>query len=61
MTMIEGGFTPMDNGVMAEKLQDIAKKAVKASAANFRLIVPMSLHAFIVPGKTPSRTLALLH
>jgi RNA-dependent RNA polymerase len=50
MTFIEGGFTPKNNGILAEKLQFVAKKALCNLNCKYRLMIPMSCSAFCVPG-----------
>ena len=57
MTMIEAGFTPESNGVLAEKLEEVVKKAIRASADDYRVSVLMSCSAFCVPGQQHSVSL----
>jgi RNA-dependent RNA polymerase len=50
LVFISAGFTPKNNGVMAQKLYEIVKSTIDSKASKFRLQVPMSCSAFCVPG-----------
>jgi len=50
MAFLDTGFSPTSNSILAEKLHLVAKKAVKSSISKYRVTIPMSCSAFIVPG-----------
>jgi RNA-dependent RNA polymerase len=58
MTFLDSGFHPATNPILAEKLRIIAKKAVKSCMSKYRVTVPMSCSALIVPGMLPSLNLS---
>ncbi|KAI0249735.1 RNA dependent RNA polymerase-domain-containing protein [Lactifluus subvellereus] len=49
MTFLDTGFHPATNPVLAEKLHIIAKKAVKSCIKKYRVTIPMSCSALVVP------------
>ena len=51
MTFLESGFHPASNSILAEKLHIIIKNAVKSCKGKYRVQIPMSCSAFVVPGK----------
>jgi RNA-dependent RNA polymerase len=50
MTFLDSGFHPASNSILAEKLHIMVKNAVKARMGKYRVKIPMSCAAFIVPG-----------
>jgi RNA-dependent RNA polymerase len=50
MSFLDTGFHPAFNSALAEKLQIVAKKAVKSCISKSRVTIPMSCSALIVPG-----------
>jgi RNA-dependent RNA polymerase len=50
MVMLDAGFTPRDCPVLADKLRNILKISVDNYVHRFRIEVPMSCIAWIVPG-----------
>jgi RNA-dependent RNA polymerase len=50
MGFLDTGFHPATNPILAEKLYIIAKRAVKAHMSKYRVTIPMSCSALIVPG-----------
>jgi hypothetical protein len=50
MTFLDTGFHPATNSILAEKLHIIAKKAVKSCISKYRVTIPMSCSALVVPG-----------
>lgn len=49
MTFLDSGFHPACNSILAEKLRIVAKNAVKSRMGKYRVTVPMSCSAFVVP------------
>ncbi|KAJ4478201.1 RNA dependent RNA polymerase-domain-containing protein [Lentinula aciculospora] len=49
MRLIDGGFTPKDCPVMRDKLKRILISQISNHVTNFRIEVPMSFTAFILP------------
>ncbi|KAI0293977.1 RNA dependent RNA polymerase-domain-containing protein [Russula brevipes] len=49
MAFLDTGFHPASNAILAEKLHIVAKKAVKTCISKFRVTIPMSCSALIVP------------
>ena len=50
ITFLDSGFHPATNAILAERLDHVAKHAVKHCMSKNRVTVPMSCSAFIVPG-----------
>ena len=50
MSFLDSGFHPASNSILAEKLHIVVKNAVKSCMGKYRVKVPMSCSAFIVPG-----------
>lgn len=50
MVMLDAGFTPRDCQVLADKLRNILKTSVNNYVKRYRIGVPMSCTAWIVPG-----------
>lgn len=50
MYMLDSGFTPQDNPVLRDKLYRFIKGRVGYYIKGYRIDVPMSATAFIVPG-----------
>lgn len=50
MVMLDAGFTPRDCRVLADKLHHILKTSVNNYVHRYRIEVPMSCMAWIVPG-----------
>ncbi len=50
MTFLDSGFHPACNSILAEKLHIVVKSAVKSRMGKYRVTVPMSCAAFVVPG-----------
>jgi RNA-dependent RNA polymerase len=50
MTYLESGFHPASNSILAEKLHIVVKNAVKSCMGRYRVKIPMSCSAFVVPG-----------
>jgi RNA-dependent RNA polymerase len=51
LSFLEYGFHPTSNSILAEKLRIVVKTAVKSCMGKYRVNVPMSCSAFIVPGR----------
>lgn len=51
MYLLEAGFTPQKLPVLKEKLEKVIKPAIKRHIQSYRIDVPMSLTAFIIPGE----------
>ncbi|KAF9495388.1 hypothetical protein BDN71DRAFT_1589707 [Pleurotus eryngii] len=49
MYLLEAGFTPQKLPVLKEKLEKVIKPAIKRHIQSYRIDVPMSLTAFIIP------------
>ncbi|KII91170.1 hypothetical protein PLICRDRAFT_696285 [Plicaturopsis crispa FD-325 SS-3] len=49
MCLLESGFTPQNCPVLREKLIKVIEKVIKRYVLNYRIDVPMSCTAFIVP------------
>lgn len=49
LAFLDSGFHPSTNTILAAKLHEVAKTAVKTSVLKFRTKVPMSCRALIVP------------
>lgn len=50
MGLLDSGFTPQGCPVLREKLHAVVKAAIKHYTRTYRLVVPMSVTAFLVPG-----------
>jgi len=50
LAFLDSGFHPSSNSILAAKLHEIAKTAVKSSIQKSRVEIPMSCRALIVPG-----------
>lgn len=50
MSFLDSGFHPASNSILAEKLHIVVKNVVKSCMGKYRVKVPMSCSAFIVPG-----------
>jgi RNA-dependent RNA polymerase len=50
LAFLDSSFHPATNSILATKLHEVAKTAVKSSILKFRVKVPMSCRALIVPG-----------
>lgn len=50
---LDSGFHPSTNSILAARLHEVAKKAVKAAITKSRIKIPMSCRALIVPGIFP--------
>jgi len=50
MSFLDSGFHPASNSILAEKLHILVKNAVRSSMGKYRVKVPMSCSAFVVPG-----------
>ncbi|KAF5390517.1 hypothetical protein D9757_002717 [Collybiopsis confluens] len=57
MRLLDGGFTPEECPVMRDKLKKILDSQISNCTANFRIVVPMSFTAFILPDPTPAGVL----
>ena len=51
MCLIDSGFTPQNCPVLRSKLEKVVKGYVKNYIKSYRIDVPMSASAFIIPGK----------
>lgn len=49
MAFLDSGFHPACNSILAEKLHIVVKNAVKARMNKYRVTIPMSCSAFVVP------------
>ncbi|KAI9508083.1 RNA dependent RNA polymerase-domain-containing protein [Russula earlei] len=49
LTFLDTGFSPASNSMLAAKLHIVAKKVVTSCLSNYRITIPMSCSAFIVP------------
>ncbi|KAI0305318.1 RNA dependent RNA polymerase-domain-containing protein [Multifurca ochricompacta] len=50
MAFLDSGFHPNSNPILARKLYMVAKKAVRSCKSKYRVMIPMSCSALIVPG-----------
>lgn len=50
LAFLDSGFHPSTNSILAARLHEVAKTAVKSSIIKSRVKVPMSCRALIVPG-----------
>ena len=50
MSFLDSGFHPASNSILAEKLHILVKNTVKSSMGKYRVKIPMSCSAFVVPG-----------
>jgi len=50
LVMIDAGFTPRDCPVLADKLRNILKSSVDNFVHSYKIEVPMSCIAWIIPG-----------
>lgn len=53
LAFLDSGFHPSTNSILAARLHEVAKTAVKTSILKSRVNVPMSCRALIVPGTVP--------
>lgn len=51
MYLLDAGFTPFDCAILRAKLEKVIKKSVKNYVKAYRIDVPMSCTAWLVPGK----------
>jgi len=51
LAFLDSGFHPSTNSILAARLHEVAKTAVKTSISKSRVKIPMSCRALIVPGK----------
>jgi hypothetical protein len=51
MVLLDAGFTPHDSIILREKLHAIVKKTIDNYILRYRIDVPMSCSALIVPGQ----------
>ena len=51
MCLIDSGFTPQNCPILRSKLERVIKTHVKNYIKSYRINVPMSASAFIIPGK----------
>ncbi|KAI9459182.1 RNA dependent RNA polymerase-domain-containing protein [Lactarius psammicola] len=49
MAFLDSGFHPASNAILAEKLHIMVKSAVKSRMSKYRVTVPMSCAAYVVP------------
>lgn len=54
MVLLDSGFTPKTCPVLAEKLKQVVNTAIKRSVVRYKIHVPMSCEAFIIPGADSS-------
>lgn len=50
LAFLDSGFHPSTNSILALRLHEVAKTAIKSSIVKSKVKVPMSCSAFIVPG-----------
>lgn len=50
MHLLDSGFTPTNSAILREKLDAIIKKVINNHVLRYRLEVPMSCSAWIIPG-----------
>ena len=50
MMFLESGFHPASNSILAERLHILIKNTVKSCMGKYRVQIPMSCSAFVVPG-----------
>jgi RNA-dependent RNA polymerase len=50
LAFLDSGFHPFTNSILAARLHEVAKTAIKTSILKSRVNVPMSCRALIVPG-----------
>jgi RNA-dependent RNA polymerase len=50
LAFLDTGFHPSTNSILAARLHEVAKTAVKSSISKSRVRIPMSCRALIVPG-----------
>lgn len=51
MVLLDSGFTPTDCPVLADKLKQVLNTAINRYITRYKIDVPMSCGAFVVPGK----------
>ena len=51
MVLLDSGFTPRDCPVLAEKLKHVLLRAIGTYVSRYKIGVPMSCTAFIIPGE----------
>ena len=51
MVLLDSGFTPLDCPVLAEKLKHVILRAIRSYVLRYKIEVPMSCTAFIIPGE----------
>lgn len=51
MVLLDSGFTPLDCPVLAEKLKHVILRAIRSYVLRYKIEIPMSCTAFIIPGK----------
>lgn len=57
MYLLDSGFTPQNCAVLKEKLSKVIKTSIASYVKAYRIDVPMSLTAFIVPGMSNPLTI----
>jgi RNA-dependent RNA polymerase len=50
LALLDSGFHPSTNSILAARLHEVAKTAIKSAMLKSRVEVPMSCRALIVPG-----------
>ncbi len=61
MAFLDSGFHPASNSILAEKLHIVVKNAVRSRMSKFRVTVPMSCSAYVVPGMCLASDLSQTH
>jgi len=51
MVLLDSGFTPQNSAILREKLHAIVKKTINTYVLKYRIDVPMSCSALLVPGQ----------
>lgn len=51
MVLLDSGFTPHNSIILREKLHAIVKKSIDTYVLRYRIEVPMSCSALIIPGQ----------
>ena len=51
MVLLDAGFTPQTSIILREKLHAVVKKSIDNYVLRYRIDVPMSCSALIIPGQ----------
>lgn len=51
MVLLDSGFTPLNCAVLRDKLKQVVMRTIRTYVLRYRIEVPMSCSAFVVPGE----------